>query len=77
MQQATHIIALSLHLYKLPTRGVNPPGLKGIYNELHENNKKLQKCIASYQSKWATYEPMVKCDGWTDPIRCNIINFLT
>ncbi|XP_038978012.1 uncharacterized protein LOC120108486 [Phoenix dactylifera] len=57
--------------------GVDPPDPKNIYGELLDNNKELQNWIGSYKSKWPTYGLTLMCDGWTDPTKRAIINFLT
>ena len=56
----------------------DPPAPRHIHGQLLDSNKEeLERWISSYKSKWPKYGLTVICDGWTDPTRRSIINFLT
>lgn len=57
-------------------QGIDAPGPRDIQGELLDNNKKLQKWIASYQNKWPVYRLTVTYEGWIIPTRQSITNFL-
>ena len=57
--------------------GIKPQFLYEIKNKyLDIEYKDMEDYVNLQREKWKTYECTIMCDGWTDPTKLSIINFM-
>ena len=57
--------------------GIEPPSPYEIKNKyLDMEYKDMEDYVNIQREKWKTYGCTIMCDGWTDPMKLSIINFM-
>ena len=57
--------------------GIEPPSpyeIKNKYLDMEYND--MEDYVNIQSEKWKTYGCTIMCDGWTDPTKLSIINFM-
>ena len=57
--------------------GIEPPSSYEIKNKyLDMEHKDMKDYVNIQREKWKTYGYIIMCDGWTNPTKLSIINFM-
>ena len=56
--------------------GIEPPSPYEINDKYLEMGIKMEAYVNIQREKWKTYRYTIICDGWTEPTKLSIINFM-